>query len=47
VRTTVRVIAEADVSGFEMKTVRKALGLGPHDDLRGIWGGMTKRTRPT
>ena len=45
VRATVRVIAEAEPSGFEMKAVRKALGLGPEDDLRGVWGGMTKRTR--
>lgn len=45
VRTTIRAIAEADAAGFEMKAVRKALSLGPNDDLRGVWGGMTKRTR--
>jgi hypothetical protein len=45
VRSTIRVIAEADDSGFEMAAVRKALRLGEEEDLRGVWGGITKRTR--
>lgn len=45
VRTTIRTLAEADASGFEMAAVRKALGLGEDEDLRGVWGGITKRTR--
>ena len=45
VRSTLRVIAEADPAGFEMKAVRRALGLTDEDDLRGVWGGITKRVR--
>lgn len=45
VRTTIRVIAEADVSGFDMARVMEALNVDDGGDLRGVWGGITKRVR--
>ncbi|MFZ4381146.1 MAG: hypothetical protein ACOYO0_04170 [Sandarakinorhabdus sp.] len=45
VRTTLRVIAESDNSGFDMARVKEALGVGDDTDLRGVWGGITKRVR--
>jgi hypothetical protein len=46
VRNTMRVIAEADASGFAMSAVGDALGVDLETaDLRGVWGGITKRVR--
>ena len=45
VRTTLRVIAEADVAGFDMARVMEALNVDDGGDLRGVWGGITKRVR--
>lgn len=45
VRTTLRVIAESDPAGFDMPRVFEALGLESGTDLRGVWGGITKRVR--
>lgn len=45
VRTTVRTIAEADPSGFDLARVKEALGVDDSTDLRGVWGGITKRVR--
>lgn len=45
VRTTIRIIAESELSGFEMASVKDALGEEPDADLRGVWGGITKRVR--
>jgi hypothetical protein len=45
VRTTVRVIADASPSGFDMTAVMTALDVDDASELRGVWGGITKRTR--
>lgn len=45
VRTTIRVIAESDPSGFDLARVREGLGVDDGTDLRGVWGGITKRVR--
>lgn len=45
VRATLRVIAECDASGFNMDKVVKALKVDDGGDLRGVWGGITKRVR--
>lgn len=45
VRTTIRVIAEADPAGFDMATVMQALDTDDAGSLRGVWGGITKRVR--
>lgn len=45
VRTTVRTIAEADPAGFDVSDVKEALGVDDDADLRGVWGGITKRVR--
>lgn len=45
VRTTIRVIAESDPSGFDLARVRAGLGVDDGADLRGVWGGITKRVR--
>lgn len=45
VRSTIRVIAEADAGGFNMTAVAQALNEDAGADLRGVWGGITKRTR--
>ena len=45
VRTTVRTIAEADPAGFDVSDVKEALGVDDDTDLRGVWGGITKRVR--
>ena len=45
-RTALRVIAEADASGFTLPMVAKVLGVDLDvADLRGVWGGITKRVR--
>lgn len=45
VRTTLRVIAETDQSGFEVRRVMQVLGVNDAGGLRGVWGGITKRVR--
>lgn len=45
VRTTIRVIAEADPAGFDMSAVMQALDIDDAGSLRGVWGGITKRVR--
>lgn len=45
VRTAIRVIAEADPSGFDMDAVMHALDADDASALRGVWGGITKRVR--
>lgn len=45
VRGTIRVIAEADPSGFTIPPILEALGVDDVSSLRGVWGGITKRVR--
>lgn len=45
VRTTLRVIAEADQAGFEVGPIMQAIGTEDAGSLRGVWGGITKRVR--
>ena len=41
-----KVIAKADPSGFTMEAVAEALNVDLDEgDLRGVWGGLTKRVR--
>ena len=37
--------AEADPAGFDVSDVKEALGVDDDADLRGVWGGITKRVR--
>jgi len=39
------VIAESDASGFDLARVTEGLGVDDDTDLRGVWGGITKRVR--
>tara|TARA_R110000868_G_scaffold299570_4_gene559876 strand:- start:332 stop:808 length:477 start_codon:yes stop_codon:yes gene_type:complete len=45
VRTTLRVIAEADPEGFDLAAVMEALDAESEGSLGGVWSGITKRTR--
>jgi hypothetical protein len=39
------LIAEADQAGFDIGRIMQALGTEDAGNLRGVWGGITKRVR--
>ena len=45
VRTALQIIVNADVGGFDIIEVMNELDIAEAGDLRGVWGGMTKRVR--
>ncbi len=45
-KEALKVIAKAEPAGFTMEAVAKALDVDLEEgDLRGVWGGLTKRVR--
>ena len=45
-KEALKAIAKADPAGFTMEAVAEALGVDlDESDLRGVWGGLTKRVR--